>query len=121
MKKARVNFFESEKYECPCNDKDYKREEVENNWLCPDCDGYVYIYASDTEERGVFIRKKGSKVVVGDLVRPDGFKINESYEVLGVKILTTKADNGKIGLGLKQYRQIAVNPEDFIACRIGGW
>ncbi len=121
MKKARVNFFENEKYRCPSSSNEYKREDVENSWLCPDCGEHVYIYASSSEDRGVFIRKKGSEIVEGDLVRPDGFGINDNYEVLGVKKLTTKADNGKVGLGLKQYRQIAVNPQDFIACRIGGW
>ena len=121
MKKARVSFFESEIYSCPCSDNEYKREEVEGSWLCPSCNEHIYIYASSSEERGVFLRKKGSEIVAGDLVRPDGFGVNENYEVLGVKELTTKADKGKVGLGLKQYRQIAVNPDDYIACRIGGW
>ncbi|EKU4727109.1 MULTISPECIES: hypothetical protein [Citrobacter] len=121
MAKARVNFFESERYECHCNNKELKREDVENSWLCPDCNDHVYIYASDGENKGVFIRKRGSEIVKGDLVRPDGFSLNEHFQVLGVTPLTSKANNGKLGLGLKGYRQTPVNPDDFISCRIGAW
>ena len=122
MKKPSISYFAEEKYQChSCRKDKIERSDVDITWCCPDCGQYIYIYASDEESRGVFIRKRATEIVKGDLVRPNHFKLEEHYQVLGINALTTKKHIGKLGLGLKGFRQEIVEPNDFISCRVGAW
>lgn len=121
-KVLRISYFENESYRCNhCGNDKININEAQDTWRCSDCENYIYIYASDDGGRGVFIRKKASEIERGDWVRPDHFELSQHYLVLGVNKMTTKANNGKLGIGLKEYRQIIVSPEDIISCRVGGW
>ncbi|MCL6359356.1 hypothetical protein [Pectobacterium polaris] len=113
-------YFEIEHYECNCTNGPTE-ESIENSCLCTDCNEHIRIYAEESGERCVFIRKMAKDIVNGDLVWLENQKINEYHEVLGVNTLNSKADVGKLGLGLKGYGQKKVTPEDIIICRIGAW
>lgn len=118
MKKA--IYFENERYECNCVNHPTK-ESIGNSWICNDCNEYINIYAEESGERCVFIRKLAKDIAVGDLVWFESLKFDEFHQVLGVNELTSKADIGKLGIGLKGYGQLKVKPEDIIPCRIGAW
>ncbi|CDH00398.1 hypothetical protein [Xenorhabdus bovienii] len=111
--------FSKEIYKCPQNGDEYQYSEVENDWKCPHCGNSISIYAEehDTKNRGVFIRKRADEVGKGELVKPNGMLLNQNYMVLGV----TELKNGKLGIGLKQYTQIKLDPNDCVTCRVGGW
>lgn len=122
MKKPSVSYFAEEEYQCHfCNKEKIELSDVDSTWRCSDCGEYIFIYASDEESRGVFIRKKATEIIKGDLVRPDHFKLEEHYLVLGINTLTAKKHIAKLGLGLKGFRQVIVGLNDFISCRVGAW
>lgn len=118
-KMKRAMKFSSETYKCPENGDEYQSSEVENDWRCPDCRNYISIYAEEkgTGKRGVFIRKRADEVEEGDLLKPDGMLLNQHYMVKGITLLK----NGKLGIGLKEYTQIKLEPDSCVACRVGGW
>ncbi len=114
-----VNYFPEEEYWCADCDKEYERDKIKITWSCPACDQSIHIHARETigGNEGVFIRKKASQIIVGDKVRPDHMVIDECYYVLGITQLTGKK-NGKLGIGLKSYTRIDVEPSKWISCRI---
>lgn len=113
-------YFESEHYRCNCANSPTK-ESIGNSWECIGCNQYINIYAEESGERCVFIRKLAKDLVKGDLVWFESLKIDEFHEVLGINPLNSKADIGKLGIGLKGYGQKKAKPEDIISCRIGTW
>lgn len=114
-----VNRLPVEKYSCVDCEKDYNDEEVRNTWRCPVCNEYIYVYAegyNDPNNHITIIRKRASEINKGDLVLLPGQLDGESYMVLGI---TPVKD--KLGIGLKGYTQLKVNPEEPINCRVGSW
>ncbi len=118
-KMKRVVRFSLEIYKCPENGDEYQLSDVENDWKCPHCDNYISIYAEDKNsgDRGVFIRKRADEVEESDLVKPDGMLLDQHFMVKGITLL----NNGKLGIGLKEYTQIKVEPDSCVTCRVGGW
>ncbi|ELW7402721.1 hypothetical protein QLL85_002360 [Yersinia enterocolitica] len=117
-KMKNANRFHIEKYKCGECTTDYECSDVENSWTCPKCGFRIDIYAEDDSgERGVFVRKRADEVEVGDLVRPYGFPINKDFQVLGIHNLK----GGIFGIGLKEYTQIKLTPDECVSCRVGGW
>ena len=114
-----VNYFPEEEYWCAYCNKEYEHEEIKANWSCPACNQSIHIHARETigGNEGVFIRKKASLIIVGDKVRPDHMTIDECYYVLGITPLTRKKSD-KLGIGLKSYTRIEVEPSKWISCRI---
>lgn len=116
-----VSFFQNETYHCSCSDNDLSREEaIEMGWFCSECDEYIHIHAEDKDKQAVFIRMQAKDIVKNVLICPDGMNIDTYYIVLGINELTSKKYIGKLGIGLKNYRQIIVKPDYIINCRIGG-
>jgi len=114
-----VNRLSKERYECPSCERDFEDQEVRNTWKCPNCGGYIWVYAEDEEAgiRIVLIRKPANEVATEDQVHLPGMLNGEPYSVLGVSELS----NGKLGIGLKGYGQYKVLPDDPVNCRMGSW
>lgn len=113
-----VNRLSSERYECLSCNQEYSDDEVRDTWKCPECADYIHVYAEDEETgtRIVLLRKAAREVVKGDLVHLHGGLTEEPYQVLGVN------DRGaKIGLGLKGYRELKIDPDAPVNLRTGAW
>lgn len=118
---SHASFFQNETYRCSCSNNDLsKQKAISKGWFCFECNEYIRIYAEDNGEKAVFVRAQARDIVENDLVCPDSMSINTFYKVLGVNNLTSKRYNGKLGIGLESYRQIIVEPDYIINCRIGG-
>lgn len=106
-------------YHCDCKEDQYTLEEVCDTWTCPDCGDHITIYAENAaaNDKGVFYRKRAKYVETGDLVKPAGFDIDKSFEVLGI----SEGKGGKLNFGLKGYTRIPYDPEEWVSLRVGGW
>jgi hypothetical protein len=116
-----VNRLPDEFYQCACTDRDenYTFAEVCDTWNCPNCGDPITIYAESesANDKGVFYRKRAKHIEKGDLVKPAGFDVDKSFEVLGI----SEAKDGKLALGLKGYTRISYHPEEWLTLRVGGW
>lgn len=112
-----VNRLPVEKYTCPECDAEFTSNEVRNSWRCPTCKGFIQIWAHDpkTDVKITLIRKRGDEIESGDMVHLPWQLTKDCYRVLG----TSKVQN-MIGIGLKDYGQYRVEPDEAINCRVGG-
>ncbi|HEA3089000.1 TPA: hypothetical protein RVR74_001288 [Aeromonas salmonicida] len=117
---AHINYFPEEEYWCADCEDEYEHEDIKVDWCCPTCNQSIHIHARETidENEGTFIRKQAYQIAIDDYVRPDHMSIDECYYVIGIKKLTDKKNNGKLGIGLKGYTRINVEPSKWISCRI---
>ncbi|MGZ8923451.1 MAG: hypothetical protein ACXW0M_08870 [Methylosarcina sp.] len=114
-----VNRLPKERYEYPHCERDFEDQEVRNTWKCPNCGGYIWVYAEDEETatRIILIRKPAKEVVPEDRVHLPGMLTGGSYCVFGISELS----NGKLGIGLHGYGQYKVLPNEPVNYRMGSW
>jgi DNA-directed RNA polymerase subunit RPC12/RpoP len=114
-----INRLPVETYVCVACEKEYADAEVRHTWRCPECDAYIYVHAvgvDSPDDHIAIVRKRASEVERGDLVLLPGQLDGEAYVVLGIS-----EAQGKLGIGLKNYGQYKVSPDEPMNCRVGAW
>lgn len=96
-------------YKCVlCNQKYEFDDACSSDWRCPVCDEYIRIAAPNLCSGHVKVRKKAQEVRELDSINLAGD--NNFYTVLGI----IERQDGKLGIGLKNYGSIKVEKDDFL-------